>query len=404
MSENMETPGVMGKVDDVPFVHLLAPAYRESTITELAPSVFFAMQKILGDESCPNGIFDTSVAVDRSPTKALSRAKFEAAERYATAAILAGHRLVPHRSIDEAEALRFPVTLCSPLDRLGISGDSLFISFCDRIGESFDFAAVADVFAPYPIKRRECSWHPTTNGVAVGSTVEAAKFSAFLEYFERHSIMDLWYRDGKSNLMAREMIQQKCEHELRYMESLGYNIQCFEISSLRSISVVLSFCQHREKIYPYMVCAAGAAYSMEAALLKSVQELIQTTVACAGQVAQFHQWRESGRLCENLSHRMYLYADPSRAEETSNILCELINRSTHMNISPNESLSWAQELVEVGLSASFVDITPDVWGRSLFCIRCLSSSMLPLFVSESMLPNEMRENPMRRFSLPHPFA
>jgi hypothetical protein len=61
------------------------------------------------------------------------------------------------------------------------------------------------------------------------------------------------------------------------------------------------------------------------------------------------------------------------------------------------------EMQQLGVTAAFVNITPTSWEGLLQCVRCFSSTMIPLLVSESMVQKGSPFTAASRFGLPHPF-
>ncbi|WP_395607270.1 YcaO-like family protein [Pseudomonas sp. B22129] len=373
-------------------------------VVQLSPDLFFATQELSEDPNCPNGVFSTSVAVDRSAHAALTRARYEAAERFAVAAILDGHKFSTFLSIDPTEVFEYPVKLVPPLTAMGRSANTLFLELSEVYNMPSKYVAAADVFAPYPIVKGECSWHPTTNGVAVGSSYESAKLASFLEYLERHSIMQYWYEGRASYFVEQLEIHDMAGPETDFLNGLGYDLTCLEISALNSIYVILLFAKSRSREYPFLVCSAGTARSLQSAVRKAAQETVQTLVACTGQTEQFLYWKGKGETVNSLDHRMYFFADPTKADLIEQVILDATTEAIKFSDRPPEgAASIFQELQDTGLGAGFVDITPRSWVNSLHCVRCYSSTMIPLLVSEMMVQKASRLSTASRFVLPHPF-
>jgi len=345
-----------------------------------------------------------SVAVDRSAHAALTRARYEAAERFALAAILEGHQFVPHSKIDPTDVFEFPVRLTSPLSGSGRTSDSLFLEFSEVFNMERKYIAAADVFAPYPIKNGECSWHPTTNGAAVGSDYESARLASFSEYLERHSIMQYWHEGRNSYLVEPSKIKDAAAPEVAFLENLGYDLICIEISALNSMFVILFFAKNRSRNYPFFVCSAGSAQTLHSAVRKAAQETVQTLVACAGQTEEFSRWKDRGGIVNSLDHRMYFFSDPAKAESIERMTLDVVAEALELSDRPFSATAFSfDETQDLGISAAFIDITPASWEGLLHCVRCYSSTMIPLLVSESMVKKDSPIIAASRFGLPHPF-
>lgn len=376
-------------------------AYR---VNQLGHEVFFARQDIIADDRSPYGVFPTSVAVDRSAVDALQRARFEAAERFALSAINNGRKFFNLRDIDAKSIFSYPYKLESPLNGSGRNLETLAIEIVENINCTFSHAVVADIFAPYPINKFESSWHPTTNGVAVAKTIEDAKLASYHEYLERHCIMNFWYRGTPSYLIDSYAIDNAALQENFFLDQLGYSTVSIEISEMQTTTVVLTFAVNRAGQFPYLVCSAATSPEIDIAVRKSFQEVIQTLIACASQHEEFSIWKNRGGRVESLNHRMYYFADPDRSNSHSQILKEIVAKSIRTKDRPfTINNLWRQEITSSGHACSFVDLTPDDWNGLLSCVRCISSTMTPLVVSESMMPLELVQIGSNRFAAPHPF-
>jgi len=373
-------------------------------IVQLSPDLYFATQELSDDPSCPNGIFSMSVAVDRSAHAALTRARYEAAERFALAAVLGGHQFVPRSKIDPADVFEFPIRLTSPLSGSGRHSDTLFLEFSEVFNMESKYVAAADVFAPYPIKNGECSWHPTTNGVAVGVDYESARLASFSELLERHSIMQYWHEGRSSYLVEQCELRVAAATEADFLENLGYDLICLEISALDSIFVVLLFAKNRSCNYPFLVCSAGSAQTLDSAVRKAAQETVQTLVACAGQTEEFSRWKDKGGIVNSLDHRMYFFADPTKRDLIERMTLDAVAEALKLSDRPFGATAFSfDEMQQLGVTVAFVDITPTSWEELLRCVRCYSSTMIPLLVSESMVQKDSPIAVASRFGLPHPF-
>ncbi|MCC7705779.1 YcaO-like family protein [Janthinobacterium sp. GW460P] len=376
-------------------------AYR---VIELASEIYLATQEVHADERCPNGVFSTSVAVDRTPTTALQRSRFEAAERYATAALRTDRTFFKLNEISLSHFFKFPYQLPSPLDASGRTQKTEMIQIAENINCNFTHAAIADVYAPYPVRLRESSWHPTTNGVAVGQSTESAKYSSFCEYLERHSIMDFWYCGRPSFLVDSETMDNAAAVELKFLTDLDYQVTCVEISEFSSIYVVLAFISHCSGDYPAFVCAAGTSQNIKMAIRKALQEIIQTLIACASNTKGFSDWEKSGEKIELLEHRMHFFAASEKAKTHRKILASIREEAKSLSGRVfTAAESWRSEVCKREHAISFIDITPTNWNNGLSCVRCLSSTMIPLIVSEAWIPTELAKQGASRFGAPHPF-
>lgn len=146
----------------------------------------------------------------------------------------------------------------------------------------------------------------------------------------------------------------------------------------------------------------GCSASFDVAVRKALQETVQTMIAGAGQTDDFTRWVDSGSPINSLDHRMYFYADPLRENSIDSMLERLKARALSLEARrSSKGYAWSSEISNAGLSLSFVDLTPKSWEGALACVRCMSSTMCPLIVSEAMLPVELVGS--AAVILPHPF-
>jgi hypothetical protein len=127
-------------------------------------------------------------------------------------------------------------------------------------------------------------------------------------------------------------------------------------------------------------------------------------IASAGQTDQFLKWKHSGEMINSLDHRMYFYADPSKSDLIDQVLLDITLKSNKLKNRPNNIGTFSFEsLQQLGDDVAFLDITPTAWNGVLHCVRCYSSTMFPLLVSENMVTNDCKINLKSRLGLPHPF-
>lgn len=379
----------------------MKPTAGTVQLTMLSNNVWFASRAIPSSPYCPNGVFSPTVAVDRTSEEAALRANFEAAERYALAAIEDGHHFTC--CTDTSEIISPALRMSGPFRQDGkVFGRMMPIQ--DAIGETAKFASVSDIFAPYPINSYECQWHPSTNGVAVGPTYEAARISSLIEFVERHSIMKFWFFKGSCRKVPLQDLSEHLTPEMNLMQALGYELNAFEISETPLLTVVLVLAVQKEGHYPYLVCAAGASFFAIEAIQKAVKETVQTLVASSLISQRLSSWVARGEKVSNLDHRMLFYGNPSNRARIDRAIADLdFQCHGNFNVVSPKSFSTEDLLDSLGATAAFINISPSSWNGQLYCVRCLSSTLLPLIIDESLLTGGLSEERIRAFPMPHPF-
>jgi ribosomal protein S12 methylthiotransferase accessory factor YcaO len=381
--------------------------FSHTFVREIAPKVYAAYCTLARDSYCPFGLFETSCAIDTDQERATVRASFEAAERYSLASI--DHhqlRLISGAALASNSILKFPLKMTSPLNGLQRSDCIFPVQAITIPGSPITHASAGDVFAPYPVSRGQCSFIPTTNGVAVGSTEAEATIRATMELLERDAIMRFWYLgdEQKNYKIPERYISETASSYFQFLADLGYSTLGFEISVFEGAFVVLLFALHRSLQYPALACSAGASPDFPAAVRAACAELVQTLAALSLQPARFSAWIEKGRVLSHLDHHMFYYADSTNAAVAAPLLLERWKNAPISNGLENERQTTPifQHLAEQKVEIFAANITPPQVKGEIAAIRILSPQLFPLVVGETSGPQELLASPSR-VKLPHPF-
>ena len=364
---------------------------------ELSADLLMAYATIEADRLCPNGVFPTSCAVGTTRERTLARASFEAVERYCLAASEAhANRISPSVPAGE-QAFDFGFTLKPPFGQS--HGPSLPAAPMATSASDALWVACADVFAPFEVRLGHCYLPPSTNGTAVGATLEDAAARALREAYERHSIMHFWFEDGGrgGQRVEQSLIDDAAPAQIEFLDRLAYDVLMLEVGVVADFPVVLAFARNRHADFPFLVCAAGSGPAFEA-VEAAAAELVQTLVAASLGAARCRAWERAGKPLNSLEHNMWWYASPATAQSVVTQLWETWARRPCARFAKDATLASPLSMFD----AFRVDITPPAFGGEVHCARVLSSRLWPLVVSEAHGPLELTERPTRH-PAPHPF-
>lgn len=371
-------------------------------VVELAPSLHAAYVEIEADDYCPNGVFRVSAAIDISAEDAHRRAAFEAIERYCLGAIgWHERRMRPVAELPKKDVLQLEFEMSDPFRPDPAAGAALPAISCE-LGASSKWARCGDVFAPFPIARRESSLPPSTNGAALGPNEASARERAVSELLERDAVMSFWFRDGAASgrRFSRSFTYTCATSQVGFLHSLGYETMVLEIGRFNGAPVALAFARQRDGYFPYAACAASIG-SAQQSVSSATNELVQTIVACASVSDAYPKWKAMGMPLSSLEHNMWWYATPEVAAPALESLW-----SSWESFDPANEEGGAADALDVvraaGIKCHTVDVTPLPLSGEVACVRALSDDLLPLVVSETHGPHELVAHPARP-TAPHPF-
>ncbi|EKO3445094.1 TPA: YcaO-like family protein [Vibrio fluvialis] len=372
---------------------------------KLANNIWFSIVHIKEDSHTPYGVFTTSAAVDKSKDCSLRKAIFEACERYILAA-------------SDYHTDKFTFQLASESDKVFRSPYKFRFGGTDvqkplqlyptspfgnhRSRDSHVY--VTDCFAPISIKGSFCNFLPSTNGVACGSTFDAAVEAAVSELVERDSIMRFWYmgqRDGFFKLNTSQSNMAELAPYL-YLRNFGYDLYFLKCNS-GPLKTVFTIAIHKSENFPFSFCSAGTKMKLDDAIESSLNEAVQTLVALSQSGANVKKWLESEIGVKHLEHHMYYYSMRSLSENAiKGFLYEFFQLEESFAGTADENSIGILDYASEYLDCSAVDLTPDNFSNELSVCRVLSSNALPLFIGETLPPKDVIENQLR-LPFPHPF-
>lgn len=347
---------------------------RLGTTKSLPGGLFFSFASIRPDRYCPDGLFETGSAVDVDADAAEARACLECLERYALGA-WGWHE----DAFEEGTpTITWAGTFSPPY---GYSRKGPCVA-----GVSGERLSVGDVFAPYDAARGHCGVVPSTNGAALGSSLNDAVARARGELIERDAIMRAWYLGAPLEALGAPAEPSPAA---RSLEHLGYEIVRLCLTRGPSGNTVLVLASNHGGDYPVVVAGAAHRSDVEHALAAAELEVVQSLVASVEQARSYRQWMKAGMPLDTLAGHMYAAASGL----TRRSLATFIERARARPTGPSaiEGGVWAE-----------VDVTPPPMRPWLRVARSVNSAALPIVVGEHVGPAELLRS-RDRLAGPHPF-
>lgn len=374
--------------------------------THVAEGIWFSIIELTKDDMTPHGIFSISAAVAQKKEDSIRKAIFEACERYCLAGIrYHEHRFLSATDIDNSDIFsgryRFQFTT-------GNNSADIQLIEClknEKYTSRYRYLRTCDVFAPLPFIHLDCSFLPSTNGVACGSSLKTALKGALNELTERSLIMEFWYTGERNHFYRVESSDLPFDYHpaLTYLKKLGYSVYFIIRPSCESI-LTWTFCINRKNEYPYFFCSAGTKTSLDESLSSSVNEAVQTLIALSQMSKQAVSWLRSGMPFSNLEHHMFYYAIKEISGQAVEAFMTEFSKLDSYSISSgatsfeHASIPFSMSLAEL----SIVDITPKIFNTEFTVCRVFSESALPLLVGEKLAPAALIKH-KNRIRYPHPF-
>jgi hypothetical protein len=344
--------------------------FREGRSIQLSNGLNFSAVEAIPDEYCPHGIIGMGCAVDTDEERAARRATLEAFERYCLSA--SGY----HNGAASA---------CGAIAMRSKHRPNTTKTAC-----------AAQVFMPY--RGKQCIHSGTaitSNGVAVGCSLEDAFDRAALELLERDAVMRFWYTPDRyeSAALPAASDTEACAEAVNYLDIGGYNVVSFCMPSLGETRTIIAFAISRRHAFPYSACAASAtSTNLLPAHRAALLELVQTMVALGLRGDEVRKWAASPRI-QCLDHHMYYYGVPRLGMAPMDDILKL--HSSRM-----DGRRWCRDSMQPSGEFSFVDLTPGPLGDEIGCARAFNSTLRPLVIAEELTIGKIND---QLYPYPHPF-
>lgn len=234
----------------------------------------------------------------------------------------------------------------------------------------------------------------TSNGCALGGSLEEAIFYGMLEVVERDSFLLTWYAKLR---LSRVDLNSANDQELRLMVDrlqavAGYDLYLFNATMENGIPSVWSLAKNRKQNGVNLVCAAGAHPDPIRAVKSSIHELAGMLLTLEEKYEENREeyvrmLHDPSRVKKMEDHSM-LYSLPEAQERLQFLLDEnrplrtfdeaFKQQERHADLT-DDLKEMIQVFRRLNLDVIVVDqTTPEILRNGLYCVRVLIPGMLPM--------------------------
>ncbi|MDA7028446.1 TOMM precursor leader peptide-binding protein [Bacillus sp. CLL-7-23] len=294
---------------------------------------------------------------------------------------------------------------------------------------------IPETLAYYSLGRKNSFVYETSNGCALGSSLEEAIFHAILEVVERDSFLITWY----AQLPLQQLDLKSCDdQELQFMLErihavAGYDLHVYNSTMEHGIPSIWAIAKNKKAHGLNLICTGGAHLNPIKAVKSACHELagmmLKHDQKFTADRDQYLEMLSNPFLVQKMEQHSMLYGLP----EAENRLQFLLNQKQPLqtfkdafkldqaNLDLSEDLrnllEWFHRL---SLEVIVVDQTsPAIKRNGLYCVKVLIPGMLPMtfghrltrltglervltvprklgFTEEKMKPEQLNQHP-------HPF-
>ncbi|EST55560.1 SagD family biosynthesis docking scaffold protein [Brevibacillus panacihumi W25] len=253
---------------------------------------------------------------------------------------------------------------------------------------------VPELLAYYSMGGREGFVFETSNGCALGGSLEEAIMYGILEVVERDSFLMTWYAELSLPRLDPHSADDK---ELRLMlERLqavaGYEVHMFNATMENGIPSVWTLAKNRKQKGLNLICAGGAHPDPVRAVKSSIHELAAMLLTLD---EKFEANRENyvrmlhdPYQVQKMEHHSMLYALPEAEERLQFLLDdsrplrtfeeEFAQKPRHADLT-DDLKDMLQTFQRLNLDVIVVDqTTPEISRNGLYCVKVLIPGMLPM--------------------------
>jgi ribosomal protein S12 methylthiotransferase accessory factor len=236
--------------------------------------------------------------------------------------------------------------------------------------------------------------YETSNGCALGGSLEEAIFYGIMEVVERDSFLMTWYAQLPLSRLDPETT--KDEELLLMIERMrtvgGYDLFLYNSTMEHGIPSIVAIAKNRKEKGLNLICAAGAHLDPVRAVKTAVHELAGMMLTLDEKLEtnkeEYRRMLDDSSLVRQMDDHGMLYGLPEAEERLHFLLDE--NRPLR---SFNEDFHWKSEHVdltddlqdilqsfrELNLDVIVVDqTTPETLRNGLYCVKVLIPGMLPM--------------------------
>jgi ribosomal protein S12 methylthiotransferase accessory factor len=253
---------------------------------------------------------------------------------------------------------------------------------------------VPELLAYYSLNYGDGFVYETSNGCALGGSLEEAIFYGILEVVERDSFLMTWYAQLPLPRLDPDSLD---DTELQLMIERaktvgGYDLHFYNATMENGIPSVWVLAKNRKQTGVNLICAAGAHPDPVRAVKGAVHELADMMGTIDGKFAAFREKYERMMddpfLVQEMEDHSMLYGLPQAEKRLAFLLNEDRPLHTFDESFPQQKKSadltddlkdMLQAFRRVNLEVIVVDqTTPEMRRNSLYCVKVLIPGMLPM--------------------------
>ncbi|WP_242142395.1 MULTISPECIES: TOMM precursor leader peptide-binding protein [unclassified Bacillus cereus group] len=253
---------------------------------------------------------------------------------------------------------------------------------------------VPESLAYYSLGHKDAFVYETSNGCAIGGSIEEAIFHGILEVIERDSFLLTWYAQlplPRIDLRSSEDIELQLMMA-RMQAITGYELHVFNATMEHGIPSIWAIAKNTRKSGMNLVCAGGAHMDPVRAVKSAIHELAGMLLIMDENLETnrktYEQCLEDPYLVTKMEDHSMLYGLPE-AEERLQFLLDThqplqtfkeMNHLKSINKNLTSDLSHLlTRLHHAGLDVIVVDQTvPLIEKNGLSCVKVLIPGMLPM--------------------------
>ncbi|NWQ42582.1 TOMM precursor leader peptide-binding protein [Bacillus sp. EB106-08-02-XG196] len=236
--------------------------------------------------------------------------------------------------------------------------------------------------------------YETSNGCALGGSLEEAILYGILEVVERDSFLMTWYAQmSLPRLDPASIEDQELQLMIERMRAVAeYDLYLYNSTMEHGIPSILAIAKNRKEKGMNLICAAGSHLDPVRAVKTAVHELAGMMLSLdekleANQEEYVRMLHDSSLVQQMDDHGM-LYGLPQAAERLQFLLDdrrpfrsfneEFKWKSTHLDLT-DDLQDMVQVFRQLNLDVIVVDqTTPETARNGLYCVKVLIPGMLPM--------------------------
>ncbi|TYR78616.1 TOMM precursor leader peptide-binding protein [Priestia megaterium] len=270
---------------------------------------------------------------------------------------------------------------------------------------------VPELLAYYSLGCGDGFVYETSNGCALGGSLEEAIFHGILEVVERDSFLITWYAQLS---LPRLDIRSACDKELQLMVDrvrsvAGYDLHFFNSTMEHGIPSIWAIAKNRKETGMNLICAAGAHPDPIKAVKSAIHELAGMMPSFDGNFEanrkNYEKLLHDSSLVKYMEHHGMLYGLPQAEERLQFLLDENGSSQTFEEaFTPqkqsadltNDLHDILEKFRELNLEVIVVDQTaPAIKRNGLYCVKVLIPGMLPMTFGHHLTRLEGLERVLR---------